>query len=309
MTCEVYIDVVFFVNLAMDFAVLAVLNRMLGTRAGALRLAAGAAVGALWACAVTLAPGLPLWARAFGTYVAAAGLMAAAAFRPRSLKSLARAVLGLYGSAAVLGGIMTALYQHTRAGYYLELLLRGERAGGLPVFLWLLVAAGSAAGGYGLMGLWGEWLKGRIYGRRYCFVTLCCQGNQIRVRALLDTGNCLREPVSGRPVHVATAKVMARLCPKVEGVIYIPFQAVGTEQGLLPALFLDWMEVELDRDICRLKRPLVAVAREGLSPGDSYEMLLQQEQLEEFRGEGTKRAKPLGRLGGRRRAGGCENQA
>ncbi len=30
MTCEVYIDVVFFVNLAMDFAVLAVLNRMLG---------------------------------------------------------------------------------------------------------------------------------------------------------------------------------------------------------------------------------------------------------------------------------------
>lgn len=284
MTCKVYIDVVFFVNLAMDLAVLAVLDRMLGTRAGAVRLAAGASVGAAWACAVTLISGLPLWFRAFGTYVAAAGLMAAAAFRPAGLKSLARAVLGLYGSAAVLGGIMTALYQHTRAGYYLELLLRGERAGGLPLLLWLLIAAGSAAGGYGLIGLFGEWMKGRILGRRYCAVTLCCRGNQVQVRALLDTGNCLREPVSGRPVHVATARVMARLCPRVEGVIYIPFRAVGTDQGLLPALFLDWMEVKMGRDTCRLKRPLVAVAREALSPTGSYELLLQQEQLEGFLG-------------------------
>lgn len=306
MICRVYIDVVFFVNLAMDFAVLAVLDRMLGTRAGALRLAAGAAVGAAWACVVTLFVWMPLWLRALGTYGAAAVLMAAAAFRPANFKSLARAVLGLYGSAAILGGLMTALYQHTRAGYYLELLLRGERAGSLPLFLWLLVAVGSAAGGYGLMGLLGEWMRGRLLGRRYCAVTLCCQGNQVRVRALLDTGNCLKEPVSGRPVHVAAARVMARLCPKVEGVIYIPFRAVGTEQGLLPALFLDWMEVELGRETCRLKRPLVAVAKEDLSPTDSYELLLQQEAFKGFAGEITGGQERPGRKG---RAGGCESRA
>ena len=278
MTYTVYIDVVFFVNTAMDFVVLAILNRILDSRAGWGRLLSGAAAGGLWACLVSVLPGMPPWAVAVGTYLAVSSLMAFISFRPRSLKGLARQVAGMYLVAAVLSGVMLAIYQHTRAGYYLERLIRGERVMGLPGAAWFFVAAGGAAGAYGLAGLGMSLLNGRMKGRRYCRVTLGFGGSEASLTALIDTGNCLREPVSNRPVHVVTASAIAKLCPRVSGVIYVPYQAVGTSHGLLPAIFMDWMEVELDYKRYRFERPLVAIIRESLSPSGKYQMLLQQEQ-------------------------------
>lgn len=278
MTYTVYIDVVFGVNAVMDFVVLAILNRILRSGAGWGRIVSGAFVGAVWACIVSLLPGLPAWGRAVGTYVAVSALMAAVAFRPDGIKALVKIVLGMYMVAAALGGTMLALYQHTRAGYYVELLIRGERIGGLPAAAWVLVALGSAGAVYGLSGMAREYARSRMEGRKYLEVTLGFQGREARLTALLDTGNCLREPVSGRPVHVVTASALSGLCPKVPGVIYVPYQAVGTSSGLLPAIFMDWMEVELDHKRYRFDRPLVAVIRESLSPAGKYQMLLQQEQ-------------------------------
>ena len=140
MTYTVYIDVVFFVNAVMDFVVLAILNRILDSGAGWGRLLSGAAVGGLWACLVSVLPGMPVWLRGMGTYLGVSGLMVFLAFRPAGLKALARAVLGMYLVTAVLSGVMLAIYQHTRAGYYLELLIRGERVMGLPALAWFLVA-------------------------------------------------------------------------------------------------------------------------------------------------------------------------
>lgn len=278
MTYTVYIDVVFGVNAIMDFVVLAILNRILRSGAGWGRIVSGAVIGAVWACAVSLLPGLPAWGRAAGTYVAVSALMAAVAFRPKGIKALGKAVLGMYAVAAALGGTMLALYQHTRAGYYLELLIRGERIGGLPAVSWVFLSLGSAAAVYGLSGALRDYARSRIDSRRYLEVKLGYQGREARLTALLDTGNCLREPVSGRPVHVVTAAALSELCPRVPGVIYVPYRAVGTSNGLLPAIFMDWMEVELDHKRYRFDRPLVAVIRESLSPAGKYQMLLQQEQ-------------------------------
>ena len=91
---------------------------------------------------MSVLPGMPVWLRGMGTYLGVSGLMVFLAFRPAGLKALARAVLGMYLVTAVLSGVMLAIYQHTRAGYYLELLIRGERVMGLPALAWFLVAAG-----------------------------------------------------------------------------------------------------------------------------------------------------------------------
>ena len=53
-------------------------------------------------------------------------------------------------------------------------------------------------------------------------VTLLYAGQTIKTRGLIDTGNHLRAPVSGIPIHVATAGLMKRLCPAIKGVMYVP---------------------------------------------------------------------------------------
>ena len=122
------------------------------------------------------------------------------------------------------------------------------------------------------------WLRGLtaslLKKKALCRVTLR-QGTRVYVaEGLIDTGNRLKEPVSGRPVHVAVREVIEALSPKVRGVTYVPYRSVGGE-GLLPAVTLDEIKVEQEGNCYTLMRPLVAVVKQPLSPTGEYEVLIQ----------------------------------
>ena len=106
---RVYIDVIFAVNLFMDLAVLAMLNRLFSYRADLKHMIRGAVLGAVWACVLAVFPETPLLLQMFGTYVAVGSLMAVTAYGIRSRKELIRAVGGIYLISVVLGGVMLAL--------------------------------------------------------------------------------------------------------------------------------------------------------------------------------------------------------
>ena len=106
-------------------------------------------------------------------------------------------------------------------------------------------------------------------------VTLLYAGQTIKTRGLIDTGNHLRAPVSGLPVHVATVGLMKRLCPAVKGVMYVPYQCVGSN-GLLPAVRIDEMKVEGEKDSFVIPKPWIAITKGSLSPDDEYEVLIQK---------------------------------
>ena len=109
MVYRVYIDVIFAVNLFMDLAVLAMLNRLFSYRADLKHMIRGAVLGAVWACVLAVFPETPLLLQMFGTYVAVGSLMAVTAYGIRSRKELIRAVGGIYLISVVLGGVMLAL--------------------------------------------------------------------------------------------------------------------------------------------------------------------------------------------------------
>ena len=67
MAYDLYIDVLFLMNFLMDTLLLWTLRKILKYRGSPLRLFSGGLVGALWACAAALCPGMPPAARAAGT--------------------------------------------------------------------------------------------------------------------------------------------------------------------------------------------------------------------------------------------------
>ena len=69
---------------------------------------------------------------------------------------------------------------------------------------------------------------------------------------------------------------MEQLCPKVKGVIYVPYQSVGAKNGLLPAIYIDWMEVKWEGGSYRIPHPLIAITKQSLSSGEDYEILIQK---------------------------------
>lgn len=107
-------------------------------------------------------------------------------------------------------------------------------------------------------------------------VLLCCQGRRVLLRALVDTGNLLQDPLSGKGVPVVYAGAAELLLPvpcrdlvknlsdpetvftalaeqwNPGRVRLLPFRSVGTGKGLLLAIRLDWLEVDGQRLESRL---------------------------------------------------------
>ena len=120
--------------------------------------------------------------------------------------------------------------------------------------------------------------------REYANVTLSYGDNSVSVIALRDTGNGLKDPVTGESVMVISGDVAARLTGltlkqisspmetvlqrPIPGLRLIPFCSVGNSGGMLLALPFEKCTVD---GVCR--RTLVAFAPNGLGRGEVYQAL------------------------------------
>ena len=124
-------------------------------------------------------------------------------------------------------------------------------------------------------------------------VTVSLQGRRQRLRALHDTGNTLRDPVSGQPVLVLEQDALRELWPpeaarivemrlppeekmarlhRLDGTCrwsLLPFCAVGTEAGLLLAVRSDYVKV----GSITYPRILLALSPGPVSDGGGYQAL------------------------------------
>ncbi|WP_124066748.1 sigma-E processing peptidase SpoIIGA [Clostridium sp. E02] len=271
---NLYIDVLFLVNFIMDLFILSIVRRGMKYPMIRWRIILGSALGAVWAVIVTAFPIFPQIVEMIMTYFVISILMVITAFNLKKPKEIGKAVSALYLSALVIGGIMSALYQHTKAGYYIEQILRGNGQGAIPFYRLIFLAAGTYFGIRALL----RWILPMMKEKSNFYeVTMHYKGKEKKVTALLDTGNRLYEPVSRKPVHVVTYEAVKELCESVSEVIYIPFGSVGKTSGMMPGIFLDEMEIRQGDVVKVIKKPLIAVCKKTLSGKGEYQMLLHEE--------------------------------
>lgn len=271
---NLYIDVLFLVNFIMDLFILSIVRRGMKYPMIRWRIILGSALGAVWAVTVTAFPVFPQIVEMIMTYFVISILMVTTAFNLKKPKEIGKAVSALYLSALVIGGIMSALYQHTKAGYYIEQILRGNGRGAIPFYRLIFLAAGTYFGIRALL----RWILPMMKEKSNFYeVTMHYKGKEKKVIALLDTGNRLFEPVSRKPVHVVTYEAVKELCESVSEVIYIPFGSVGKSSGTMPGIFLDEMEIRQGDVVKVIKKPLIAVCKKTLSGKGEYQMLLHEE--------------------------------
>ena len=250
----VYLDLVMILNFLVDFLLLMGSSRLSGFPLEVRRLLPAAGLGAVYS-GVCMLPGFRFLGNFFWRTVCL-GLMAAMAF-------------GVNRGALKRGGI----------------------------FVILSMALGGIALSFGKTDFWGLllssagiWLLsnvafgGHIGGREYANVTLTYAGKTVTVVALRDTGNGLKDPVTGESVLVISGDVAARLTGlsrtqianpmetvmqrPVAGLRLIPFRSVGNGGGMLLAMLFDDCKIDGIR-----RRTLVAFAPEGLGRGEVYQAL------------------------------------
>lgn len=249
---QVYLDVVIVLNFLVDFLLLLGVDSLCGypTRLG--RSVLSAALGGIYA-GVCLLPGFSFLGNTIWRTVSLAGMSCVA--------------FGLTKSALRRGAVF-ALLSMALGGAALGLTARG---------FWAIAAA---AGCICLLCAIG--FRGKLSGQRYVPVELSYGGRRVMLTALQDTGNTLRDPITGRQVLVVGADVAQKLTgltvqqlkKPVEnvgllpGLRLIPYRAVGQEAGLLLALKLPQVKIGTWQG-----NSLVAFAPEGLSPDGAYQAL------------------------------------
>ncbi len=286
MRCELYIDVYFAVNAAMDAWILYILRKLLRSGASWKRIAAGAGAGAAAASLMIVCYVMwggrrfpePAAALLQGVWAAAqilvpSSAMILAAFRPRCVREFAKELLTCFFLAVCMGGIMEAICRY--AGWDCGILPFTESGG--PGELTLLALLFMAAGtGFLVRFLWDCAWESRREKERYRLVWLRMGGRRIRALALYDTGNRLRDPKSGRGVSIVSEKLWLQLLGDQEGseIFRIPFSTVSSPLGIMEAARIDGIQIEGEREIAfpMIGRAPFAVSRDG-----SYEVLLHED--------------------------------
>lgn len=120
-------------------------------------------------------------------------------------------------------------------------------------------------------------------------VTLIDGEMEIRMLALLDTGNGLIEPISKKPVCLVGKNVFEENRAKEGGrkefqpqkFRIIPYHSVGKEKGMLSGYEMDRLIIDTDERKVIIEKPMIGISEVPVSGNGSYQMILQPELLRE----------------------------
>lgn len=297
----IYLDMVLLVNFAMDLVILWSVGFCLRLPLKFRRIAAAALVGALYAVMIMLPP-LSFLAN-FAIKILYSWLMLVIAFPWQSWQMLGKAVACFYlisflAGGAVVGGVYLFQDLGKVANYNGVLALAG-----LPA-AWLLIAVAVLC----LVSTLGMAVFRRhLQKSRHSLPVVMVFGEEkIAARALVDTGNHLRDPLSQKPVLVAEEALLRSVLPRdirclfrVSGelkweevealfkgtgwerrVRLLPFHSLGTAQGMLIGFLSDGVYVDLGREVVYQPKVIVGVYHGRLSQEGHYRALLHPELLQ-----------------------------
>lgn len=196
----VYVDLYFLINFSMDFLCFFLAARLLSQRLSLPRTLLASALGGIYANIALFLPVSALAALLIDMAVCAL-LCAVALLRPHEGRRLPLFVLVYVATSMVLGGVMTALFHLFNR---LALPISDIESDGISVWLLAVLVLISAL----LTRLCGC-LFARRAGRREATVTIALDGRIRTLTALCDTGNQLREPISGKPCIVVDCDRLA----------------------------------------------------------------------------------------------------
>ena len=202
---EVYVDLYFFVNASMDLLCLNLTAMLLHAKPKRLRLLLGAALGGLYAVAILLLGLGGIWETLLDLFGACAVCAVAFARRGATFFRGARTVGVFFLVSVRLGGVMTALFWALNR---LNLPIDSLTEDHISVWLFAVLALVS-----GILTRRGGALLGRANKAKSVAVEAVLFGKKVAFRALVDSGNLLVEPISGRPVILVDPKVLRGILP------------------------------------------------------------------------------------------------
>lgn len=269
---RIYLDVFFVINFIMDYMVLSVTFSLLEERSRIWRRLAASFFGGIWAVLVIiLMKNHGQWRILlnFATYTLITVFMLLIAADRLDKKKLLRAYFTMFVTAFCLSGICYIVWYHTSVGYLFAV--------GQLRTVHLIIGVVALCGIKSAVKMFLR--VRRNFGSDLCKVELTIENNRIQLRGLIDTGNVLKDPYTGKSVHIVRSDVLKNVPLEKEDFArlhyrLVPFHSVGQEAGMIPVIDVDCMKVFDCRRMIFKDSAAIGIYDGMLSGTSSYDALI-----------------------------------
>ena len=251
---ELYVDSLFLVNFVMNLYLLLLVNKSTFRTATPGRLLFGAAVGGIGGLLPYLLPG-PGFVKMGAGIIAGTVGMILMAFPVRSFRMFLKLLEKLLLYSFCMGGALLFLI---RAIPGLRNILTG-------------IFGIMGVGGLCFLALKRFWNDGGQE-ESLCRAILICKKVRLEVIGLVDSGNSLTEPISGKPVCIVTQQVLNDLKEELPaGYRVVPYHSIGKKRGILEGYLLPELKLEIGGITRTFSQVWIAASPQGISEQDNAE--------------------------------------
>lgn len=284
----IYLDVILLENLCMNYIILFATGLINRVKIKAWRLFVASLIGGIYSI-LSFAPVLEIYTN-FLFKVILSIVMVYIAFHPQNVKQLFKELIIFYLVSFAFGGCAFALLYFIRPQ---DILARnGVLTGTYPIKIALL----GGIVGFVIVNIAFKVVKGKLSKKdMFCNVSIFINGKEKEIKAFIDTGNLLKDPISGIPVIVVEVSELEEMIPKeiVENLNeilqgkdtkvlteipeeyklkfrIIPFSSLGKQNGLLLGFIADEVIINLEETKAELSNIIIGIYEKSLTKNGLY---------------------------------------
>ena len=298
---EIYADVVFLINWAMDLFLFWITGMLAKKKFRPLKLIAGSAVAALLYCILVFAPVINRYYNFFSSLIV---LMSGViiTFGLQDLKEFAKLLIFAHISAFAVGGIGSAIFYYSNMGDFL-----GNAIGFTMNYFSLKILIAATCISYIVIKISAK-LIGKLAMRKQAVynIRIAFGGKTAYLPTLVDTGHMLIEPLSKAHVIIAEFEYIKEFLPeKMQDLYYIgaendlsmvisalsggemekiirmiPYQSLGNENGMLMGFKPAFVEIEKENTTIILNNAIIGIYNLNLTKTGEYHGLISPTALD-----------------------------
>ena len=293
----IYIDVVIMENLIMNFIILLAVAVILKIRIRYVRILLSSLIGAIYAIFAYISS-LEIYSTVL-LKVLLSIIMIYISFCPQNIKNMLKQLIIFYLTSFVFGGAAFSLLYIIRPQ---DILMKnGLLLGTYP--LKTVMLAGIV--GFLIIVIGFKMVKNKICKKdMFCGLTIKINNKEIETRAMIDTGNLLKEPITNTPVIVVEHTLLYDVIPKeilnnlneilggdfnnvsddikkeyLLKLKVIPFSSLGKQNGMLLGIKADEVKLVNDENINIKNKVIVGIYNKSLTKRGEYRALVGIEMI------------------------------
>ena len=292
----IYLDIVLVENLCMNYIILFATGFIMKIKMKHLRMILAGIIGGVYAI-LAYTQILP-YGTTIPLKIILSIVMVYISFSPQTIKILIKQLIIFYLVSFVFGGcVLALLYFIKPSDVFIN---NGVYTGTYPIKIAIL----GGIIGFIIMKIASKILKNRLDKKGIIYdIEILLNNKSVKLKAMLDTGNMLKEPITQIPVVLVEKDKLYGIIPKeilnnidkiIEGkwkedidwinfkerLKIIPFESIGKQNGILLGFKVDNIKIINDTNEISNEKVIIGIYNYSLSSISAYSALMGLDMLE-----------------------------